>query len=84
MTPAPTPPLPSCAQCTRALARDRLRHRPGLLSRLAVATDVWAVELRMTALRLLAWFAEVEAWLRGSDASAERQQAALKALEAAT
>ncbi|PRW32844.1 ABC1 protein [Chlorella sorokiniana] len=38
-------------ECTRALARDRLSHRPGLWSRLAVAADVYAVELRMAALR---------------------------------
>ena len=43
-----------------------MAHRPGLLSRLVVARDVLAVELRMSALRLLTWLAEVEAWLRGS------------------
>lgn len=70
-------------ECTRALARDRLSHRPGLWSRLAVAADVYAVELRMTALRFLSWLAELEAWLRGGStaaaAAAEQQQAALAA-----
>lgn len=69
-------------ECTRALARHRLAHRPGLWSRAAVAADVWAVEARMAALRLLAWFASVEAWLRGKGAagdSAAQQQAALAA-----
>lgn len=66
-------------ECTRALARDRLSHRPGLWSRLAVAADVYAVEFRMAALRVLSWLAELEAWLRsgGSAAAAEGQQAAL-------
>ena len=53
-------------ECTRALARQRMAHRPGLLSRIVVARDMLAVELRMSALRLLTWLAEVEAWLRGS------------------
>ena len=71
-------------ECTRALARHRLSHRPGLWSRLAVAADVYAVELRMTALRILSWLAELEAWLRGGSgataaAAAEGQQAALAA-----
>lgn len=47
---------------------------------MAVAKDVWAVELRMTALRLLAWFASTEAWLRGASAGqADEQQEALAA-----
>ena len=68
-------------ECTRALARDRLAHRPGLWSRLAVAADVYAVELRMAALRMLSWLAELEAWLRGGRAAAGagQQQAALAA-----
>lgn len=69
-------------ECTRALARDRLSHRPGLWSRLAVAADVYAVEFRMAALRVLSWLAELEAWLRGGGGAAaatEGQQAALAA-----
>lgn len=67
-------------ECTRALARHRLAHRPGMLSRLVVAKDVWAVELRMTALRLMSWFADTETWLRGSgDGGTTEQQAALAA-----
>lgn len=69
-------------ECTRALARDRLSHRPGLWSRLAVAADVYAVELRMAALKFLSWMAELEAWLRGGSSAAvaaEGQQAALAA-----
>lgn len=47
-------------ECTRALARDRLRNHPGMLTRLAVATDLAAVEFRMTALRLLTWLASLQ------------------------
>jgi hypothetical protein len=64
-------------ECTRALACARLRHRPGLLTRLAVAADLAAVEARMAALRLLAWLAgwraQLEALLRGGEAPAVLQ-----------
>jgi hypothetical protein len=69
-------------ECTRALARQRMAHRPGLLSRIVVARDMLAVELRMSALRLLTWLAEVEAWLRGSGGGIEEQQAAAVAAAA--
>ncbi len=71
-------------ECTRALARDRLAHRPGMFSRLAIAVDMAAVEVRMATLRLLTWLADLEVWLRGGTAAgddggsmAEQQQAAL-------
>ncbi len=71
-------------ECTRALAKARLQHHPGLLSRVMVAADVAAVELRMAALRLLSWLSELEAWLRsGAAASEARRAAATAALEAA-
>ncbi|KAL4448834.1 hypothetical protein ABPG77_007551 [Micractinium sp. CCAP 211/92] len=71
-------------ECTRALAKARLQHHPGLLSRVMVAADVAAVELRMAALRLLSWLSELEAWLRGGAAAGEaRRAAATAALEAA-
>ncbi|PSC76949.1 ABC1 [Micractinium conductrix] len=66
-------------ECTRALARARMQHSPGLLSRLVVAKDVAAVELRMATLRLLSWWAEVEAWLRGNSAAMEERRAAAAA-----
>ena len=66
-------------ECTRALARQRMAHRPGLLSRIVVAKDMLAVELRMSALRLLTWLAEVEAWLRGGSGSEEQQAPAASA-----
>ncbi|KAL4422859.1 hypothetical protein ABPG75_009056 [Micractinium tetrahymenae] len=71
-------------ECTRALARARLQHHPGLLSRVMVVADVAAVELRMGVLRLLSWFSELEAWLRGRAAAGEaRRAAATAALQAA-
>jgi aarF domain-containing kinase len=69
-------------ECTRALARQRMAHRPGLLSRIVVARDMLAVELRMSALRLLTWLAEMEAWLRGGSGSKEQQAAAAAAASA--
>lgn len=78
-------------ECTRALARARLQHRPGLLSRVIVAADVLAVEVRMAALRMLTWLGELEAWLRstagssssigGGAAERQRQREAAAALQ---
>ncbi|EFN51969.1 hypothetical protein CHLNCDRAFT_32749 [Chlorella variabilis] len=63
-------------ESARALACHRLRHRPGMLSRLAVAADLAGVEVRMAALRLVAWLAglqlELEAWLRGGGGAEQR------------
>lgn len=41
--------------------------------------QVAAVELRMATLRLLSWWAEVEAWLRGNSAAMEERRAAAAA-----
>lgn len=47
-----------------------------MLSRLAVAADLAGVEVRMAALRLVAWLAglqlELEAWLRGGGGAEQR------------
>jgi hypothetical protein len=56
--------------CTLALAQQRLLERPGWRSRLAVAVDVAAVELRVSALLALTWLRDVQRWLLPSKGSA--------------
>ena len=62
-------------ECTAALGRDRLHRQPGVRTRLAVAQDAVAVELRMAGLRWMTWLVQMQAWLwhgSGSRAAAAR------------
>ena len=51
-------------ECTAALGRDRRQRQPGVRTRLAVAKDAAAVELRMAGLRWMTWLVQMQAWLR--------------------